>query len=64
MQTCQQTNPKIYDEIAQLQSGLNKVLQEILEQAGSKIQLEGQAEVKQSMERTNQLLEVFKNSYA
>lgn len=64
MQITQPTNSKIYNEIAQLQSGLDKVLQEILEQAGSRIQLEGQEGVKQSMERTNQLLEVFKNSYA
>ncbi|MBR8838025.1 MAG: hypothetical protein DSM106950_29495 [Stigonema ocellatum SAG 48.90 = DSM 106950] len=56
-------NEKIYDHMTQLQVDLERALKNILEQAGSKINLERQQEVKQQIEDTKQLIERMKSRY-
>lgn len=55
---------KICNDITQLQVDLQAALQRVLEQAGSKIELEKQEEVQQKFADTQQLLERFKGRYA
>ncbi|MEH2000638.1 MAG: hypothetical protein V7L00_18155 [Nostoc sp.] len=60
----QENNHRIRDEMTQIQIDLERALKNILEQAGSKIQLEKQEEFKKGIEGTQQILEHFKSRYA
>ncbi|PPS39614.1 hypothetical protein [Chroococcidiopsis sp. TS-821] len=60
----QEINQRILDTMTQLQTDLDKALQKIFEQAGSKIQLEKQEEFQREVENTKLLLKRFKSRYA
>lgn len=62
--TRQEDNQKIFDDMTQIQTELEAVLNKILEQAGTRIQPTQQEEVRKRIEGTNQLLELFKHRYA
>ena len=61
--TKHEVNQKICDTITQLQIDVESTLEKIFAQAGSKLQLHGQEEVKKGIEDTKQLLESLKSSY-
>ncbi|MBD1820969.1 hypothetical protein H6F51_00315 [Cyanobacteria bacterium FACHB-DQ100] len=54
---------KIYNDITQIQVQLDATLQSMLEQAGSRIHIDRQTELKQNIESTNQRLEKLKAQY-
>lgn len=59
----QDIKQRIYSEVTQLQIGLEEALNIIFEQAGSRINVEKQAEVQKGIEGTQQRLETFKQKY-
>ena len=54
---------KICDDLTLVQLDLDAMLQELLTQAGNKLQTEKQEELKQNVENTKQRLERFKSQY-
>lgn len=59
----QENNQKILDEITHLQAELEAALKHVLEQAGSKLKLEGREEFHKKIQDTKQLLENLKSKY-
>lgn len=59
----QENNQKILDEITHVQAELEAALKHVLEQAGSKLKLEGREEFNKKIQDTKQLLENLKSKY-
>lgn len=59
----QESNQKICEGINQVKADLEITFKIILKKVGSEIKTEKQAEVKQKIEATKQLLDRFKDNY-